>query len=771
MTIPPCPRRVSMALLALLAAPGSGLLADGFIYIPNPPPILIPVPVYPVRPRPLPRPIRPSFPLEVTRHRVVTEIDDTVARTRVEETFHNPNDVQLEGVYMFPLPPDAAVGTFSMKIGGKEATGEILEKGRAREIYESIVRQARDPGLLEYVDRGLFRASVFPIPPRSGIDVTIEYSETLAREGGSATYRYPLDTGKYSAGDYRDVVIDIRLRSSAPLRAIGCPSHEAAGISRTGEREARVSLEAKTLRADKDLVLTWNVGEDALAPSVMAYRGTDPEGYFLFTVAPRPDPVKAAPPKDLVFVLDTSGSMVGEKMDQAKKALRHGVSTLNPGDRFNIIDFSTEARRFREGLVEATDAEKKMAIAHVDEMKARGGTNVEEALRFAISDLQTRDRLQMVVFISDGEPTIGVTSPAEILRSLKERNTERRRVFVFGVGEDLNAKLLDVIAKETRAASKYVASNENLEIPLSSFFDKIDSPVLTDLTIEFTGSGASDVYPKPLPDLFRGEQLEVFGRYAGDGPRQVVLRGKYLGEGRVFEFPVNFAPGPNAFLARLWATRKIGYLLEQIRLVGETAEVKDEVIRLSKRHGVITPYTSYLILEEDRLSALPDGTRAPPRLRLAARDALSRQPAAGAAPAEVEALSEAAAATEAEVRAARRDFDAGRGAGGIAQSRRIEELKSGSTLGLELYAQERVNAGAERMKEVAGRAFYLQGSRWVDASLTEKNAPSESDARKVKYLSDEYFALLRDEPGIGALLSAGSEVTFLWKGKVISIEA
>ena len=768
MTSPLC-ARVPFALLALLAAPGPGLLADGFIYIPHPPPILVPVPVYPVRPRLLPRPIRPSFPLEVTRHRVVTEIDDTVARTRVEETFHNANDAQLEGVYMFPLPPEAAVAGFSMKIGGKETTGEILEKGRAREIYESIVRQARDPGLLEYMDRGLFRASVFPIPARGSVDVTIEYSETLAREGGSATYRYPLDTGKYSAGDYKDVLIDIRLRSSIPLRAIGCPSHETAGISRIGEREARVSLEARTLRADRDLVLTWNVSEDALAPSVMAYRGTDPDGYFLFTVAPRPDPVKAAPPKDLIFVLDTSGSMVGEKMEQAKKALRHGVSILNPGDRFNIIDFSTEARRFREGLVEATDAEKKMAVAHVDEMKARGGTNVEEAIRFALSDLQSRDRLQMAVFISDGEPTIGVTAPAEILRALKERNTEKRRVFVFGVGEDLNAKLLDLIAKETRGVAKYVSSNENLEIPLSSFFDKIDSPVLTDLTIEFTGSGISDVYPKPLPDLFRGEQLEVFGRYAGDGPRQVVLRGKYLGEGRVFEFPVSFMPGPNAFLPRLWAMRKIGYLLEQIRLVGETAEVKDEVIRLSKRHGIITPYTSYLILEEDRLS-LRDPPGAPSRLRFAARDALSRQPAATSAPA-TEALSEADTAAAAETREARRDFEVGRGAGGIAQSRRIEELKSGSAQGsVQLYVEERVNAGAERMKEVAGRAFYLQGTRWVDAALTEKNVPSDADARKVKYLSDEYFALLRDEPGIGALLSAGAEVTFLWKGKVISIE-
>ena len=765
MTSPPC-ARVLVALLILLAAPGPGLLADGFIYIPNPPAILIPVPV-PVHPRPFPRPIRPSFPLEVTRHRVVTEIDDTVARTRVEETFHNPNDVQLEGVYMFPLPPDAAVGSFSMKIGGKEATGEILEKTRAREIYEGIVRQARDPGLLEYVDRGLFRASVFPIPPRAGVDVTIEYSETLAREGGSATYRYPLDTGKYSAGDYKDVVIDIRLRSTVPLRAIGCPSHETAGISRTGEREARVSLEAKTLRADKDLVLTWNVSEDALAPSVMAYRGTDPEGYFLFTVAPRPDPMKAAPPKDLVFVLDTSGSMVGEKMEQAKKALRHGVSILNAGDRFNIIDFSTEARRFREGLVEATDAEKKMAIAHVDEMKARGGTNVEEAIRFALSDIQSRDRLQMVVFISDGEPTIGVTAPAEILRVIKERNTERRRVFVFGVGEDLNAKLLDLIAKETRAVSKYVGSSENLELPLSSFFDKIDSPVLTDLTIEFTGSGVSDVYPKPLPDLFRGDQLEVFGRYTADGSRQVVLRGRYLGEGRVFEFPLNFASGPNAFLPRLWAMRKIGYLLEQIRLVGETSEVKDEVIRLSKRHGIITPYTSYLILEEDRLS-LSDGSRGPPRTRFAARDALSRQAPPGAPQSESRSDLE----TAAEVSAARKGFEGGRGAGGIAQSRRIEELKSGEALGsIELYVKDRVNVGGERMKEVAGRAFYLQGSRWVDATLTEKNAPPEADARKVKYLSDEYFTLLRDEPGIGAILSAGSEITFLWKGRVISIEA
>jgi Ca-activated chloride channel family protein len=754
-----------LGLLSLALAPAAAR-ADGFIYIP------LGSPNVDVRivPPPFPRPVRPHFPLQVTRHRVGIEIDETAARTRVEETFYNPNDAQLEGVYLFPLPPEAAVSSFAMRIGGKEVTGEVLEKGKAREIYEGIVRQARDPGLLEYIDRGLFRASVFPIPARGGVDVTIEYSETLPRDRGLARYRYPLDTGKYSAGDYKDVLIDLRLRSSAAIRSIQCPSHEGAAVVRSGEKEARVTFEAKTLRADRDFILTWNVSEDALAPFVLAHRGAESDGAFLLTVSPRPEPAKTSPTKDIVFVIDTSGSMIGEKIEQVKKALRHGVAGLNAGDRFNIVDFSTEARRFREGLIEATEAEKKLAMAHIDELRARGGTNIEEGLRFALSDLRAPDRLQLVVLLSDGEPTIGVISPAEILQSVKDRNPDRRRIFIFGVGEDLNTKLLDVIAREGRGAVQYVRGGENLEIPLSIFFDKIDSPVLTDITVEFPGGGVSDIFPRPLPDLFRGEQLEVYGRYSGEGQKTVLIRGKLHGEARVFEYSLPFAAGQNAFVPRLWALRKIGYLLEQMRLVGETSEVKEEVIRLSKRYGIITPYTSYLILEEDRIALRNRGTR-PTDLLFAASEALGvrevEQAARGSEPAGAAAP---ALRSYREAKAEADNFAAQSGSDGITVSRRVEALKRGSGGAVDSFLAENVNAAGERVRRMDERVFYLQGSRWIDSALTDRRPADSPDALRIKYLSDEYFRLAASEPGIGKLLAIGPEVTFAWNGRVIAVE-
>jgi Ca-activated chloride channel family protein len=355
-------RLLAIALVALL--PAGAVLADGFIYIPD----VQQLTVLPRPPAPLPR---AHFPMQVTRHRVTVEIDDTVARTRIEEAFFNRNRVQLEGVYIFPLPPGAAISNFSMKMGGKEVSGEILEKGKARALYEQIVRRVEDPGLLEYVGRGLFRASVFPIPANGSVDVSLEYSETLPRDSGTATYRYPLDTGKYSGGNYRDVVVDIRLRSSVPVRTIHCPSHELAAISRNGEREARISFEAKELRADKDFVLTWNVSEDALAPVILTHRGSEANGFFFFSITPRPTRPAVVPPKDVVFVIDTSGSMLGTKLAQVQKALKYCLAGLNPGDRFNIIDFSTEARRFQPSLATAGEENRRLASSYIDALQAR----------------------------------------------------------------------------------------------------------------------------------------------------------------------------------------------------------------------------------------------------------------------------------------------------------------------------------------------------------------------------------------------------------------
>ncbi|MCZ6795177.1 MAG: VIT domain-containing protein [Planctomycetota bacterium] len=764
-------RRLALSFVSLLAAAPTLVtptrtLADGFIYVPDG---VVVLPRRVVPPRPPRRPPRPHFPMQVTRHRVTVEIDDTLVHTRVEETFFNPNSAQLEGVYLFPMPPGAAVSNFRMKMGGKEVAGEILEKDEARRIYEQIVRQVRDPGLLEYVDRGLFRARVFPIPPRGGVDVTIEYSESLSRTAGHTEYRYPLDTGKYSSGDYRDVVIDVRLRSTRAIRSVHCPSHEVS-LSRHGDREVRVGFEAKTLQADKDFLLQWNVGEDALAPLLVTHRGHEKDGFFYLAIAPRPDASKPTP-KDVVFVIDTSGSMSGRKIEQVKRALRYGLNSLNDGDRFDIIDFSTEARRFRGEVVAVSQENRRQAEDYVDQLKARGGTNIEEGLRFALESAGAEGRLQLIVLLTDGEPTIGVTRPAELVKGVRDRNKKKRRIFVFGVGEDLNAKLLDLLVLENRGASQYIRSQENIEVPLSNFFDKVDSPLLTGLRLEVRGGTLSSVYPKPLPDLFKGEQLDVFGRYDTDGHKTLVLTGRYLGTDRVFEYSLEFKGKRNDHLPGLWAVRKIGHLLEEMRLNGESKEVKEEVIRLSKLHGVLTPYTSYLILEEDRLAGAPvprPGTTSW-RYRSAARDALSGGRAGnsrGASSVELRAvrLLREKAADGAEA------FGADVGAKAVEFSRQLGLLKIGKMdKTTSDFLRQEVHAAGVRVRKAGGKTFYLQDKRWIDAALTTTELQDSERLRRVKYLSDEYFALLTDHPAMGKLLSVGAQVSFLWKGQLISV--
>lgn len=504
-----CRLALALALVVLSLAPGASLLADGFIYI-EPHVVDVPHPT----PQPRPRRIaRPQFPLRVTRHHVTVEVDGNVARTRVDETFHNPNPRQLEGTYLFPLPPGASISNFAMSMNGKIVDGEVLERDKARSIYESIVRQIKDPGLLEYVDRGLFKARVFPIPANGDVRVQIDYDEQLRADHGHTRYHYPLDTGKYSSGDYNNVLISIALRTHAPIRTVNCPTHSV-DVARPSDREARVSFEASRLTADEDFILDWNVGTDALAPMLLTHRGSDEDRFFLLSVAPsvhRPEP---APPKDLVIVLDTSGSMLGPKMDDARRAVKHCVHGLNEGDRFNIVDFSSEARKFRDGVVEATPENRASAVTYIDGLKARGGTHVEEALRAALTSFPAADgRLQIVVLIGDGEPTLGLTRPDELTAMVKPLNVAGKRIFCFGVGVEVDTLLLDRLASENRGTTEYVLPGEQLEIKLSNFYDKIDHPVLTNVAIDFRGLATSDVYPKPLPDLFSGDELVVLGRF------------------------------------------------------------------------------------------------------------------------------------------------------------------------------------------------------------------------------------------------------------------
>ena len=370
----------------------------------------------------------------------------------------------------------------------------------------------------------------------------------------------------------------------------------------------------------------------------------------------------------------------------------------------------------------------------------------------------------MVVVLTDGMPTIGVTDPGKILASIKQANAGKRRVFVFGVGQSLNAKLLDRIAGESRGTTEYIRDREDIELRLSSFYDKIDSPVLTNLRIKFPDGGIADVFPRDLPDLFHGVQLSLFGRYqpgqagGGNKNRTVLLSGKYLGEERTFEYSFDFSgeagPGKDQ-LSRLWASRKIGYLLEQIRLNGGAKELKTEVIRLSKLHGIITPYTSYLIVEEGALAGnAPEPGVPHPLGTPRVRDAFG-----GGAKAGIKRRNARSSAAEA--------FDKDRGAGAVEASRAIEALKRSDLGGSSGKKAGEVQGGRELITRVGPFTFYLQGERWVDSRLTVKKSVMEP--LKLVWLSKEYFEFLKAHPRAGRILALGSEITFIWDAKVVRV--
>lgn len=547
------------------------------------------------------RPSPPSLPVTLTTHRVTVTIDGPVADVTVEQTFHNGTDLQLEGTYLFPLPEGAAVSRFAMTMGGKMVEGEVMDAEKARAIYEGIVRRRRDPGLLEYVGRGLFRARVFPIPENGDVTIRLAFQQVLPESDGTLELRYPLATDRLHGAPVGETVVTVEVKGDEAIRAIYSPSHDIA-VVRKGEKEVHASYESIARRQSRDFLLYVGRGTDRVGLSLLSHKAAGEDGTFLAVLAPSLDRSEMAPvPKDLIFVLDTSGSMASDRrIDQAKRALEHGVRLLRPEDRFAIISFAAEIRPFREGLLAASPAHVEAAAAWLSRLQATGGTNIEGALKAALV-LADPKRLPIVVFLTDGLPTIGERRVSRLVEMVEETNRAKARVFTFGVGFNLDVNLLDSIAETTRGARDYVLPRDEIEIATSRFFRKVVEPVLTDVVLDFGGETHS-VYPLVLPDLFAGGQIVVMGRYAESGRRTIRLTGR-MGE-RAIEvvFEAELEGEERApYLPRLWAQRKVAFLLDEIRLHGEEAELVDEVKRLATLHAIVTPYTSNLVVEEEEL--------------------------------------------------------------------------------------------------------------------------------------------------------------------------
>jgi len=541
-------------------------------------------------------------------HRVAVKITDQVAHVTVEQVFRSRARRQLEGTYVFPLPEGAVVSDFAMTMAGKMVKGEVIEARRARRIYEGIVRRRRDPGLLEYLGRGLFRARVFPIEPGKDLTIRLSFQQVLHDDAGTLEFRYPLATDRMNGAPVQDVLVKVDIESRVDLKAVYSPSHKLE-VKREGERKAQASFESHAKPQKHDFLLYVGRSPEAVGFSLLSHKEPAKDGTFMAVLAPQNEvAADERAGRDVVFVLDTSGSMQGAKIQQARRALAYGVRTLTEKDRFNVVGFASGVRSWRGSLVPWSEAARDAALLWILGLEAAGGTNIEQALRDALGMAQP-DRRCMVVFLTDGKPTVGIREPALLVSRVMEANRRRARVFTFGVGYDLDVKLLDKIAASSRGVRDYVAPHEDIEVVTGRFFRKVAQPVLTDVTLDL-GDGVYDVYPKHIDDLFSGTQVVVFGRYRKGGDRSVVLKGMLDGQAKAYGYTTKLrtdepgAPAGADYLERLWANRKVAYLLDAIRLNGETKEVRDEVIQLATAHSIVTPYTSGLVVEESELQGL-----------------------------------------------------------------------------------------------------------------------------------------------------------------------
>ncbi len=543
-------------------------------------------------------------PLAMVHHRVLIDIQDQVAVTTVEQAFRNHTNRQLEATYIFPLPKGANVNKFTMWVDGKEQAGELLDAKKAGEVYQSIVRRTQDPGLLEYIGNNMMRLKVFPVLPHVDQKVKISFTSLAPQDNGVVEYVYPMKTDGKATKTLEEFSIKATLKSQHPIQNIYSPTH-AINIARAGDKEATMTFERSQALLDKDFTLFYSLGSKEIGITPLMHKPlTSEDGYVLLLISPQLESSKTnIIPRDMVLVLDTSGSMDAVKMEQARKALRYCLNNLNSQDRFAVVSFATSVRKYRDALVEANSEQVENAKKWVDGLKAGGGTAMQAALDAAL-DLRTKDegRSFTVVFFTDGQPTLGEMKPQNILKNVAAKNSANTRLFTFGVGDDVNTTFLDQLAETTRAVSTYVRPAEDIETKVASLYGKISHPVLANVKLTTSENiRLYETYPQQLPDLFWGSQLVVLGKYTGDGPASIRLSGFVGKEAKDFAYDVKF-PGRTTddkdFVENLWARRKVGFLLDQIRSNGEQKELMDEMMTLAKKYGIATPYTSFLVVPD-----------------------------------------------------------------------------------------------------------------------------------------------------------------------------
>jgi len=714
-------------------------------------------PIAPPMPSPIAQPLH-SYCIKSLD--VNVNLNGQIARVQVSQEFKNTSKRTIEASFVFPLPYDGAIDRLTLLVGNEEYEAKLIERDEARRIFEGYVRRNQDPALLEWMGSGMFKTSVFPIPPGETRKVTIRYSQVCRQFQGMTEWLFPLRIARHTTKPIEQLSVQVSISSPLAIKSVYSPTHSIA-VKKPSAKIARISYEQKNVIPNSDFRLFYDVGKQSIGTSVLSYRPDgDEDGYFMMLISPDIQAQqRESISKNIVFVVDRSGSMTGRKIDQAKEALRFVINNLNDGDLFNIVAYDSEIETFAPELQRHNKSSRDKALGFIESIFAGGSTNIDGALNAALEMLQDDETPNYVVFLTDGIPTVGETNIARIVASASKANSVRARVCCFGVGYDVNSLLLDKLARTGYGQSVYVRPDEDIEAKVAEFYTRIASPVLTDVTLRVDvdgikiaqGSVVNRVYPRNLYDLFAGDQLVLVGRYKHAGNAKVVLSGRVNGEVQRLEFPAKLehksTSSNQSFVEKLWAVRRIGEIIDKIDLEGRNDELLDELVTLSRRHGVLTPYTSFLADENG-------GTR---------DEAKSRQRAATALN---DLAAEAGQAGFARRQNKASFQNAGGGGLGGATSDGLLPSQSVDAEGGVIFRDAVTNreVKVKSLKQVGGKSFFFEEGQWVDSNASKEQIETAQDLTRY---SSSYFALAAKHGAVvGRILALPGTVIVVIDGQV-----
>ena len=712
-------------------------------------------------------PPRRVSPVQIKSFETTIDINDRIASTTLRITLFNPSRTPQEAELVVPVPGEATIRAFNLEGLGTDGSARILARQEARRIYESIVRQMKDPAILEFAGFGFVRSNVFPVAPNATQTITLTYEQLLGTDATRLDYVLPRTQSlKHSDTAWK---INVRVRSKAGIRSLYSPSHtlieDRPRASTTPDgapptHKPSTEVRVKVAGADEPGSFRLSVLLAGSDGSVMLYPDPSIQGGYFMLLATPPAPDANAPKvrREVTIVLDRSGSMRGKKIEQARNAALQTIEALDDGELFNIIDYSDTIESFSDHPVAKNTQSIAQARSYVARIKAVGGTNIHDALIEALTQPASEHTLPIVLFLTDGLPTIGKTAERDIREAISRVNTHHRRIFTFGVGFDVNAPLLSALSRQSRGSATFVQPDEDAEVKIGAMFAKLSGPVLSSPRYRFSTNAHAqgvlprEVLPRELGDVFTGEQIVLVGRYSDTAPTTIIIEGDQGSRQRTMEFTLDprAASARNGFVPRLWASRKIASLIEQIRLVGadrnarddpRVKELIDEVVRLSTEFGVMTEYTAFLADENPKDTFVQMERAAGGNIR---HRALEDRAGRGAVSQEL-------------------NLGVGISASKAPAAQRLYVASVG-----EDTITERV---IDTLQLVNESALYRRDGRWVDGRLLSKEGSPPDET--VEFASERYFqiALRLASQGRQALLAHSADTEILLDGRRVLIEA